>query len=147
MTMQTAKTGDTVLIDYVVRTDDERVVGGTDQAGAQTITIGGTQIFPQIEQALNGMSVGEEKAVTVSAADAFGPRREDMILSIPRSRLPEDAEPQPGMQLTAQQQDGSSMNLTITEVGDEAITADGNHPLAGEDLHFGLKLVEIKEAA
>ena len=47
----------------------------------------------------------------------------------------------------AKQQDGSEMNLTITKVGDETVTADGNHPLAGEDLTFGLKLVEIKQAA
>ena len=90
--MQTAKTGDTVLIDFVVRTNDGRVVGNTEQDGPQTVTLGGAQIFPQIEAALDGMEVG-------------------------------------------------------AEVGDESVTADGNHPLAGEDLHFGVTLVEIKPAA
>jgi FKBP-type peptidyl-prolyl cis-trans isomerase SlyD len=70
-----------------------------------------------------------------------------MVVQIPRENLPADANPQPGMELSARQQDGSTVNLLITEVGDDAVTADGNHPLAGEDLHFGLTLIEIKAAA
>jgi len=145
--MQTAKNGDTVLIDYVVRTNDGSVVGGTEQEGPQTVKIGGADIFPQIEAALEGMNVGSEQTVTIAAADAFGPRRDEMIIDIPRANLPQDAEPQTGMTLSARQQDGSTVNLVITEVSQDSITADGNHPLAGEDLHFGLTLVEIKQAA
>ena len=145
--MQTAKNGDTVLIDFVVRTNDGRVVGNTEQGGPQTVTIGGAEVFPQIEAALDGMAVGSEQTVTVAAADAFGPRREEMVIEIPRENLPQEAEPQPGMQLAARQQDGSTLNLVITEVGENTVTADGNHPLAGEDLLFGLTLVEIKQAA
>jgi len=145
--MTSAKKGDTVVIDYVVRTGDGRVVGGTEQAGPQTLTIGSAEIFPAIETALDGMTVGDEKAVTVPCADAFGPRREEMVIQIPRSNLPQEQPPQPGMALAARAQDGSTVNLVITEVGEENVTADGNHPLAGEDLHFGLTLVEIKDAA
>ncbi len=56
--MTTAKKGDTVLIDYTVRTNDGRVVGGTEQQGPQTLTIGGGEIFPQVENTLDGMEVG-----------------------------------------------------------------------------------------
>lgn len=145
--MQTAKNGDTVLIDFVVRTNDGRVVGHTENDGPQTVTIGGSQIFPQIEAALEGMEIGTEKTVVVTSGDAFGPRRDEMVIQIPRSSLPADAAPQPGMGLSARQQDGSTMDLIITEVNEESVTADGNHPLAGEDLHFGVTLVEIKAAA
>jgi len=145
--MQTAKNGDTVLIDYVVRTNDGSVVGGTQQEGPQTLEIGGAQIFPQIEEALNGMDVGAETTVTIAAADAFGLRRDELVIEIPRSNLPPEPTPQTGMTLSARQQDGSEVNLRITAVSDDAVTADGNHPLAGEDLHFGLTLVEIKKAA
>ena len=55
--------------------------------------------------------------------------------------------PQPGMTLSARAQDGSTVTLVITEVGEKAVVADGNHPLAGEDLHFGVTLVETKQAA
>ncbi|WDI30040.1 peptidylprolyl isomerase [Hyphococcus flavus] len=145
--MAQAKTGDTVVINYTVRTGDGRVVGGTEQAGPQTLTLGKAEIFPAIEQALEGMEAGGEKSVTIASADAFGPRKDEMIVELPRAQLPQDQTPQPGMTLSAKQQDGSTVNLVITDVSDEVVTADGNHPLAGHDLHFGLTLVEIKEAA
>jgi FKBP-type peptidyl-prolyl cis-trans isomerase 2 len=145
--MQTAKQGDTVLVSYTVRTNDGRVVGGTEADAPQELTIGGAQIFPEIEAALDGMSVGSEQTVTVSSENAFGPRREDMVIQIPRNQLPEGEAPQAGMTLAAQQQDGSTVNLVITAVSEDTVTADANHPLAGEDLQFGLKLVDIQTAA
>ncbi|WP_300380847.1 peptidylprolyl isomerase [Henriciella sp.] len=145
--MQAAKTGDTVLIDYTVQTADGRVVGKTEEDAPVSVTIGSAEIFPEVETALDGMEVGGERSVTVSSDNAFGPRREEMIIDIPRAQLPDDNTPEPGMTLAAQQQDGSTVNLTIVSVNEETITADGNHPLAGEDLHFGLKLVDIKPAA
>jgi peptidylprolyl isomerase len=145
--MSSAKKGDIVAINYVVRTGDGRVVGGTQEQGPQTLTLGSGEIFPEVEQALDGMAVGEEKAVTIASDAAFGPRREEMVVQIPREQLPAEQDPQPGMSLSARTQDGQTVNLVITEVGENAIVADGNHPLAGEDLHFGLTLVEIKQAA
>lgn len=145
--MTTAKTGDTVAIDYVVTTNQGTVVGGTEGQGPQTIEIGTAQIFPQIEEKLTGMEVGGEEQVTIAAEHAFGPRREDMVVDIPRANLPPEAQPQPGQVLTAQQDNGQQMQLTITEVKENSVTADANHPLAGEDLTFALKLVEIKQAA
>jgi FKBP-type peptidyl-prolyl cis-trans isomerase 2 len=145
--MQTAKKGDTVLVNYTVRTADGRVVGQTEENDPVSLTIGGGEIFPDVEAALDGLEAGNETSVVVSADNAFGPRHEDMIVEIPRTQLPSDNAPQPGMTLSAQQQDGSTVNLTITEVSDDTVTADGNHPLAGEDLHFGLTLVDIKPEA
>ncbi len=145
--MSTAKTGDTVAITYTVTNEAGTVVGGTQEQGPQLIELGSAQIFPQIEEALTSMEVGNEQKVTIDAEHAFGPRRDELVIDIPRDNLPADAQPQPGMTLTAQQQDGQQMQLTIVEVGDTAIKADGNHPLAGEDLTFDLTLVEIKQAA
>ncbi len=145
--MATPKTGDVVVIDFSVKTADGSVVGGTDQNGPQTVTMGKGEIMPQIEAALEGMEEGAQQDVTIQSDQAFGPRREELIIEIPRSTLPPEPAPQPGMTLAAKQQDGSEMNLTIVQVGDETVTADGNHPLAGQDLTFGLKLVEIKQAA
>lgn len=145
--MTTAKSGDTVAINYTVTNQAGTVVGGTQEQGPQVIEIGNAQIFPQIEEALTTMEVGAEQSVTIESEHAFGPRRDDLVIDIPRENLPDDAAPQPGMTLTAQQQDGQQMQLTIVEVGDSSIKADGNHPLAGEDLTFDLTLVEIKQAA
>ena len=145
--MTTVNQGDTVAIDYVVTTTAGQVVGGTEGQGPQSIQIGGGQIFPQIEQALTGMEVGDKEQVTIESENAFGPRREELVVDIPRANLPADADPQPGMTLNAQQDNGQPMQLVIVDVKDDSVRADANHPLAGEDLVFGLTVVDIKKAA
>ena len=92
--MTTAKTGDTVAIDFEVRTNDGRIVGGTKESGPQTLKIGDSQIYPQIEQTLDGMAVGTEESVTVPSANAFGPRRDDLVIDIARTNLPPEPVPQ-----------------------------------------------------
>ena len=145
--MTTPNSGDTVTIDYVLKRTDGEEVGNTQQAGPQDITIGSGQIFPQIDEALTGMAVGEEQSVSIDCANAFGPRQDALVIDIPRENLPPEPAPQPGMAMQAQAQDGSPMTLYIVEVGDQTIKADGNHPLAGEDLTFDITLRDIKQAA
>ena len=145
--MTTPNNGDTVSIDYEVRKADGTVVGSTEGEGPQAIQIGGGQIFPQIEQALTGMQVGEQQTVAIDSESAFGPRREEMVVDIPRANLPAEPAPEPGMALQAQQQDGSAVTLYIVSVDGETVKADGNHPLAGEDLTFGVTLRQIEQAA
>ncbi|MBX7495651.1 FKBP-type peptidyl-prolyl cis-trans isomerase [Qipengyuania sp. 6B39] len=145
--MTTPTTGDTVTIDYVLKRGDGQEIGNTAQVGPQTVTLGSGQIFPQIEEALTGMSVGGEQTVAIPCDKAFGPRRDELIIEIPRANLPPEPAPQPGMQLSAQTPDGQPMTLYILEVGEKAVKADGNHPLAGEDISFDLTLRAIQPAA
>ncbi len=145
--MTTPTNGDTVTIDYVLKRTDGEVVGDTAQAGPQDITLGSGQIFPQIEEALSGMNVGDEQTVAIECDKAFGPRRDELVIDIPRENLPPEPAPQPGMAMQAQSPDGQPMTLYIVEVGDQVVKADGNHPLAGEDITFDITLREIKQAA
>ena len=145
--MTTPNNGDTVTIDYVLKRGDGEVVGNTEEVGPQQIQLGSGQIFPQIEQALTGMEVGDSKSVDIPSENAFGARSEELVIDIPRANLPPEPAPQPGMQLNAQTPDGQPMTLFILEVGDQTIKADGNHPLAGEDVTFDVTLRDIKQAA
>tara|TARA_Y100001947_G_scaffold129123_1_gene114394 strand:- start:275 stop:712 length:438 start_codon:yes stop_codon:yes gene_type:complete len=145
--MTTPSNGDTVTIDYVLKRGDGEVVGNTEEAGPQQVQLGAGQIFPQIEEALINMEVGDSKSVDIASDKAFGPRSEELVIDIPRANLPPEPAPQPGMALNAQSPDGQPMTLYILEVGDEAIKADGNHPLAGEDVTFDVTLRDIKQAA
>lgn len=145
--MPTPKNGDTVTIDYVLRRSDGAVIGDTQEEGPQEIQLGSGEIFPQIEQVLTAMEVGEEQKVALESDEAFGPRRDELVIEIPRDNLPPEPAPQPGMALQAQQQDGSQLTLYVVEVGEETVKADGNHPLAGEDITFDITLREIKQAA
>jgi FKBP-type peptidyl-prolyl cis-trans isomerase 2 len=145
--MTTPTNGDTVTIDYVLKRGDGQEVGNTAQSGPQDVQLGAGQIFPQIEAALTGMTVGDEESVSIPCDNAFGERQEALVVDIPRENLPPEPAPQPGMALQAQQQDGSPITLYVVEVGDTTVKADGNHPLAGEDLTFDITLRDIKQAA
>lgn len=145
--MTAAKQGDEVIVTYTVRTDDGRVVGGTEVEGPQTLKLGGGGLIPKVDSSLQGMSPGEEKTVVVSPIEAFGPRRKELVMQLPRERLAGVDNPEPGMALTARQQDGSELRLVVTDVSNSTVTLDGNHPLAGETLHFALKLLDVKHAA
>lgn len=145
--MTTPTNGDTVTIDYVLKRSDGQEVGNTAQVGPQQVQIGSGQIFPLIEEALTGMQVGDEKSVAIPHDKAFGPRRDELVIDIPRANLPPEPAPQPGMQLNAQTPEGQPMTFFILEVGEDSVKADGNHPLAGEDITFDLILRDIHQAA
>ncbi|HKK24914.1 MAG TPA: hypothetical protein VJ941_04765, partial [Gracilimonas sp.] len=90
-----------------------------------------------------GLEVGDKTTATIESGDAYGERREDLELSIERNQLPEDIEPEVGMQLQLNQPNGQPVPVQITNVEEENITIDANHPLAGKDLVFDIELVEI----
>jgi peptidylprolyl isomerase len=104
-------------------------------------------VIPGFEKAVEGMTVGDNKTVNIPAEDAYGPRREQMVQDVPLNALPDDLEPVEGMALQAKGQDGQIINLTVTSVGNDAITVDGNHPLAGKALNFDIELVDIARSA
>lgn len=141
--MTQAKTGDTVKIHYTGTLDDGTQFDSSEGRDPLQFKLGSGQVIPGFDQAVKGMTVGDSKTVNIDAADAYGPRREQMVQEVPRSALPDDLEPREGMALQAHGQDGRVVNLTVTEVGDESITVDGNHPLAGKNLNFDITLVEI----
>lgn len=145
--MTTPNSGDTVSIDYVLKRGDGQEVGNTAQSGPQEITLGSGQIFPQIEQALAGMKVGDSETVAIASDNAFGPRRGELVMDLPRDQLPAEPAPQPGMVLNVQTPDGKQLAFVILKVEEETVKADGNHPLAGEDLTFELTLRDIKQVA
>lgn len=145
--MTAAKKGDEVIVTYTVRTEDGQVVGGTEPNEQQTLKLGEGNLLPRVDTGLQGMEPGQEKTITVSPTEGFGPHRKELLMEIPRDRLQGVDDPQPGMVLTAKQNDGREMRLVVAKVSDGSVTLDGNHPLAGKTLHFDLKLLEVKQAA
>lgn len=144
--MPEAKAGDTVKVHYTGKLRDGTQFDSSEGREPLEFTIDEGKIIPGFEQAVIGMSPGEHKTVVIPEAQAYGPRREEAVQEAPKSALPPELEPQlqEGMQLQANNPQGQPMILTVTRVGDESITLDANHPLAGQDLVFDLELVEIK---
>lgn len=119
---------------------------GTDSdCGSEPLefTIGAGNVIPGFEKAVLGLAVGESVTVTIPADEAYGQRHEQMVAVVERSELSGEIEPVEGQQLEVVLQDGSSMPVLITEVTDSSVTLDANHPLAGQDLTFAIRLVEI----
>jgi peptidylprolyl isomerase len=112
-------------------------------SGPIDIHLGTGDIFPQIEQALIGMAPGETRSVTIPAAEALGEYDEENVVTIPRSQLPDDLNPEVGEELVLTGEDDEAFGVTVVEVNAESITFDSNHPLAGEDLSFAITLREI----
>lgn len=116
---------------------------GCGDTGPMELTIGAGEFFPQIEEALIGMSIGEKKSVVVPAADAFGEYDTEKVFNVPRSDMPEDLKPEVGDELTLTNEDDEEVEVTVVEVQEDSVTFDTNHPLAGEDLTFEIELLEI----
>jgi FKBP-type peptidyl-prolyl cis-trans isomerase 2 len=82
--------------------------------------------------------------VRIEADDAYGQRHEQLVQEVDRSMLPDDLQPQAGMTLQSNSPDGQTMQFLVTDVTEETITVDANHPLAGEALTFAIELVGIR---
>jgi peptidylprolyl isomerase len=140
--MSQAKQGDTVRVHYTGTLDDGQEFDSSRGHDPLTFTIGAGAVIQGFDDAVTGMAEGDEKRVTIPAAEAYGPRRDELTVQIPRTELPSDLELEQGTQLRMEQGE-QSIVVTVREMDDETVTLDANHPLAGESLTFDLRLVEI----
>ena len=141
--MTQAKLGDTVKVHYTGRLDDDTVFDSSVDRDPLEFTLGTGNIIPGFEAAVVGMSIGDAKTAQISVEQGYGPHREEMVMVIERAQMPADMQPEVGQQLQIQQQSGEAIPVIVTEVSDDEITLDANHPLAGEVLIFEIELVEI----
>lgn len=140
--MAKARSGDTVRIHYTGTLADGSVFDSSRGRDPLEFTLGGGQVIPGFDAAVDGMEVGEEKTVTIAAADAYGPRRRDLVLEVPRSQFPPHIEVAPGQRLQLSQGEEVFV-VTVRDATNDAVLLDANHPLAGEDLTFALELLEV----
>jgi peptidylprolyl isomerase len=141
--MAHARAGDTVRVHYTGTLDDGTVFDSSTGREPLEFTLGEGQVIAGFEEAVKGMEVGETKASRIDADEAYGPRRDDLLLDVPREQIPSEIDLQVGQQLTLQQPNGQAVPVVVAELSDETVTLDANHPLAGEALTFELTLVEI----
>ena len=132
-------------IEYTVKNSKGEVVD-SNVGQAPLEYIGGKgQIIPGLEKEVENMEVGESKTVVVKAEEAYGKRNEELVETLPREQF-EGIDLQKGMTLYGQAPDGQVIAVTVKDFDDKTVTIDYNHPLAGEDLTFDVKLVNKREA-
>jgi len=134
-----------VHIHYTLKTDQGQVVDSSEGDSPLGYVHGNGNIIPGLEKALDGRDEGEQFEVSLSPEEGYGARNEGLVQSVPRSAFEGLGELQPGMQFQAQTNEGPRV-VTIAQVGDEAVTVDGNHPLAGQTLNFEIKIDQVREA-
>lgn len=137
------QTGDTVKVNYTGRLIDGTVFDSSEGREPIEFKVGEGNLIKDFEAAVVGMNPGDTKKVQIEAANAYGPRQDDLVFVIPRAQIPEDIDPQVNQSFQLQGSDGQTLAVLVTDANEGNVTFDGNHPLAGKDLEFDIDLVEV----
>lgn len=140
----TAESGDTVKVHYTGSLEDGQVFDSSRDREAFEFTLGEDAVITGFQDAIEGQKVGDKVEVEIEPEDGYGPRSDDQIFTVPRTQIPEDIDLEPGKYLQAQTPDGP-VNVKVLEAGEEEVKLDGNHPLAGENLHFEIEILDISK--
>jgi len=143
--MSAAKNGDAVKVHYTGKLDDGTVFDSSEGHEPLAFTLGNGEVIDGFDKGVVGMAVGENKQISIPPDQAYGERNESLVQTIARDQIQlGGVEPQAGMGVEMRTPDGEVIPLLISDVTDATVTLDANHPLAGEQLHFDVKLVEIE---
>ena len=137
--------GHVVSMEYTLKVDGE--VADTSEGRAPLEYVHGAgNIIPGLEREMIGMQVGESKNVVVPAVDAYGEENEKAFMDVPRDQFPKEIPMKVGTEIQVQNQEGQPMYACIDTVDENTVRLDFNHPLAGKELHFSVKVVGLREA-
>ena len=142
--MSQVKENDTVKVHYKGKLGNGQVFDSSEGRDPLEVTLGQGMLIPGFEKAIIDMKVNDKKTVNIPKEEAYGDVQEGLFHKVANNQLPEDIKPEIGMGLTSKSEDGKEYQFRISEINDDHIVVDGNHPLAGQDLTFDLELVEIK---
>lgn len=141
--MPAAKKHDTVRVNYTGKLNDGSVFDSSQERDPLQFKLGAGEVIPGFENAVIGMETGAKKTITIGVDKAYGPHRDDLVVKVSKKQLPEDLKPEVGQQLAVNLKDDRQALVTVTDIGEEEITIDANHPLAGQSLTFEIELLSI----
>lgn len=134
--------GDTVSVHYTGRVEKGEVFDSSKGRRPLTFTVGAGQIIRGFDEAVVGMLVGDTKTVTIPPEMGYGPRREELVVDIPKDTVPEGMELEKGMMIELVDPQGNKIPAEVFEILDEVVKMDLNHFLAGKTLVFDIEVVE-----
>lgn len=145
MTKTKIKKGDTIEVGYVLKLSDGRVIEETREDKPLRFEVGSGDVMPGFENALVGMCAGDEKEFTLRPEDAYGLHRKELVKAIPRMLVPKDKVPNEGDVLRVKVSDGVTLFARVVKVDDDVVVLDANHPLAGRELSFKVKVFSVEK--
>jgi len=141
--MPKAKKGDKVKVHYTGSLKDGTVFDSSRERDPLEFVLGGGMVIAGFDEGVEGLDIGESVTVTIPPERGYGPRREEMIITIPREQFPGHLNPVIGDKYQVPDPSGRLAVLTVTDINNESVVLDANHELAGKDLIFEIELVEI----
>ena len=141
--MAEAKSGDRVRVHYTGKLSDGAVFDSSEGREPLEFEVGAGDVIKGFEDAVVGLNIGDSVTVEIPSDQAYGPYRQELAMEVDKKSFPPDVDPQPGQRFQIPQPNGQAVVVTITEVKEDSVTMDANHALAGKDLTFDIKLVEI----
>ena len=138
-----AKVYDKVKVHYIGTLSDGEVFDSSEGRDPLEFTLGSGQVIPGFENGIIGMQVEESKTINIPAAEAYGEQKGELIQEVQKTQLPPEIKPEVGLRLISRASDGREIPLVVTEVKENSIIIDSNHPLAGKDLTFEITLLSI----
>ena len=135
--------GDQIKVNYVGRFDNGEVFDSSEGREPLEFKVGGEQVIAGFDRAVFGLKPGESCKVVVAPTDGYGEHVSEMVVTIERQQIPDNDKLVLGSMLEVGMEDGQSLEVQVVELSDETVVLDGNHPLAGKELHFEIELLDF----
>ena len=145
--MAQANQGDEVQVHYTGKLEDGTIFDSSEDGEPLSFTIGENRVIPGFEEAVTGMEPGDTKTTEVDPEQAYGEHREDMVMEMDHDQIPSEVDPEVGQQLQLRLENGQTVPVLITALGEDTVTIDANHPLAGRTLIFDIEVVDVAEGS
>lgn len=142
--MMSIEDGDTVRVHYTGTLPDGTEFDSSHDRGPLEFTVGEGQVIPGFENIVRGLEPGDSQTETLGPEEAYGTRDEQKVIEVPREELPNELEPEVGMQLEIEQPGGERARVSVSEIEEDHVKLDANHPLAGRELTFEIEVVDVE---
>jgi FKBP-type peptidyl-prolyl cis-trans isomerase SlyD len=144
MSIDTVQDGQVVAMEYTLRVDGEVLDSSEGQEPLEFLA-GHDNIISGLEREMIGMKIGESKDVVVAPVDGYGEFDEEAFMDVPRADFPQDMPMEEGLELNVSDEEGHQRYARIDEVEKDSVRLNFNHPLAGAELHFNIKVISLRE--
>lgn len=137
------ESGDQIKVNYVGRFENGAIFDSSEGREPLEFTVGAEQVIAGFDRAVIGLKPGESRKVVVAPEDGYGEHVPGMVAEIERQQIPDHEKLVLGSMLEVSMEDGQSLEVQVVEISDETVVLDGNHPLAGKELHFEIELLDF----
>ena len=144
MSIDKVQMGVVVAMEYTLHVDDKEVDSSKGRNPLEFLA-GHGNIITGLEREMLGMKIGEDKQVVVAPKEGYGEYDEKAVLDVPLKQFPEDMQVQKGLELTVKDGQGKTRYARVDQIQGESARLNFNHPLAGNELHFNVKVVNLRE--